>query len=137
MLDEISGMLKIDLTKEPVKIVSGLSNLKAISTAKIKNIKLINIYEIDFNTYDNLKISKEKMNEETYYCSQLTLMGRARIPVMHKAPNGKFFTLKDVISAVEETEKQTREHTEWFGGIDVHHVFFDGISEEGQIYWGS
>ena len=47
-----------------------------------------------------------------------------------------------ILAAVEETEKLTRAESEWFDGVDVHHVFFEGIryvSEHDHWYiaWGS
>ncbi|MEM1350674.1 MAG: hypothetical protein AAGI01_19080, partial [Myxococcota bacterium] len=57
------------------------------------------------------------------------------------APNGKYFTLRDLAEVIERLELVTRGDSEWFGGVDVHHVYFDGISRESDgvwsIFWGS
>jgi hypothetical protein len=51
--------------------------------------------------------------------------------------------IDDLIAAIEETERRTRGNTQWFGEIDVHHVYFEGLvpaaDAEGvwEIVWGS
>ncbi len=49
--------------------------------------------------------------------------------------------MRDLCAAVEETARRSRGSTEWFGGVDVHHGFFEGIhlGEDGvwAIRWGS
>jgi len=39
--------------------------------------------------------------------------------------------VQELLRAVELTEQKTRENTEWFGGIDVHHMYFEGLFCEG------
>ena len=69
-----------------------------------------------------------------------TTLGEKGIEVLHKSKNG-IFTVKDLMKAVLRTEKKTRKNTEWFGGIDVHHIFFEGLvkirGNKFQICWGS
>lgn len=61
--------------------------------------------------------------------------------IQFTAPNGKHFTVQDLLDMVIECERQTRGKTHWFGGIDRHHVFFEGMSlrEDGTwvTHWGS
>ena len=61
--------------------------------------------------------------------------------VEHSAPNGNSFTIQDMIIAIEVTERKSRGSSEWLGGIDVHHIYFEGIhqNENGdwEIPWGS
>lgn len=51
------------------------------------------------------------------------------------------FTVRELVHAVEKTELETRGSSEWLGGIDVHHIFFEGISAEADgtwaLCWGS
>jgi hypothetical protein len=46
-----------------------------------------------------------------------------------------------MLNAVAETERQTRDKSEWFDGVDVHHIYFEGIHQGSdgvwEIYWGS
>ena len=71
-------------------------------------------------------------------------MCNSRVPqtvIEHAPADGLTFTVRDLAKAVEETERHARGDTEWFGGVDVHHRFFEGIrmDEAGvwHISWGS
>ena len=61
--------------------------------------------------------------------------------VVHQAANGQAFTVEELLKAVEDTERQSRPNSEWFGGVDMHHVYFEGIAEAEDgvwdIQWGS
>ena len=51
-----------------------------------------------------------------------------------------FFTLKEFQRCVELFEMEDRPKSKWFGGVDCHHIFFDGIESYGdgyRILWGS
>lgn len=76
--------------------------------------------------------------------TSIYLRSLADISLLHHAPNGKYFTVCDMIAAVCTQELATRSQTDWFGGIDDHHIFFEGVSikkdPDGQfvkIHWGS
>jgi hypothetical protein len=73
--------------------------------------------------------------------AMIRLRGQSGHVVEHRAMNGSSFTVRELIQAVVETERKTRALTHWFGGIDVHHVFFEGLrpAEGGvwEIAWGS
>jgi hypothetical protein len=53
----------------------------------------------------------------------------------HSAPDGATFTVRDLVAAMLETEHQTRPHTNWFGGIDIHHIYFGGIRCDENGVW--
>jgi len=55
--------------------------------------------------------------------------------VVHRAPSAGAFTVRDLLAAVEETERRTRAQSEWFGGVDIHHCFFQGIEVDDQGVW--
>jgi hypothetical protein len=71
----------------------------------------------------------------------IVLRGLSGDPVSHSAPNGSSFTLQDLLDAIAETARQTRSNTEWFGGIDVHHVFAESVEQQKDgtwtVFWGS
>jgi hypothetical protein len=44
--------------------------------------------------------------------------------------------------AVAEVERACRQDTVWFGGVDVHHVYFEGLTYDRKFngwycFWGS
>ena len=52
------------------------------------------------------------------------------------------FSCWDVIKCIKEFERRDRPKTKWFGGIDCHHVFYQGIyfnkdNKTLGITWGS
>ncbi|ORY50487.1 hypothetical protein BCR33DRAFT_762794 [Rhizoclosmatium globosum] len=57
------------------------------------------------------------------------------------APNGNFFTVRDMVDIVEAFEREFRVKSDWFGGVDAHHIFYEGFFqyEDGSfgISWGS
>ena len=53
-----------------------------------------------------------------------------------------FFTVAEVVASVEAYERIDRPKTKWFGGVDCHHVFFEGLFPNANkdaygIFWGS
>jgi hypothetical protein len=52
-----------------------------------------------------------------------------------------YFTCGELIDNIVQYANINRPHTRWFGGIDCHHIFFEGLTSCGKdtytIYWGS
>ena len=53
-----------------------------------------------------------------------------------------FFTLAEVVALIVEFERIDRPKSQWFGGVDCHHVFFEGLypNSDGDAFgisWGS
>lgn len=137
--NEISGELEIELTKPPVRIAN-LANLRAPAGAKIKTLTLkAEIFEKPFDAARAL--TSKELSRIVISRPTIQLKGLANVVVTHAAPNGKFFTVADILKAIELTERQTRDKTEWFGGVDVHHIFLEGLHDAGrgvwEIQWGS
>jgi len=136
--NKLGGNLEIQLSEPTEPVSDRLANHKATASATLKSLVMNGQYYDDdagFRDLASLELEQIAYNEST-----ITLSGAAMEPVKHKAPNGEFFTVKDLLKAVELTELKTRHKTEWFGGINVHHVYFEGIGcEDGAwlIYWGS
>ena len=57
------------------------------------------------------------------------------------ASNGKWLTVMEFFDAVGKHETATRGSSDWFGGVDTHHVFFEGVGKgrggRYSLYWGS
>lgn len=57
-----------------------------------------------------------------------------------KKENEEPITVQDVLDYVLEIEQEARPKTDWFGGVDAHHIYFEGLSkqEDGyEVFWGS
>uniref|UniRef100_A0A914PLE6 Uncharacterized protein n=1 Tax=Panagrolaimus davidi TaxID=227884 RepID=A0A914PLE6_9BILA len=50
-------------------------------------------------------------------------------------------TAKELADIICDFEKEARVKFFWFGGVDVHHIYFEAFDQVGpkkyQIYWGS
>jgi hypothetical protein len=139
---KFGGILDLKFTKEPVLISPNMYNTTGAPGAKIKSVKFdayVNL-EDEHGEYDQRKPTKAELDSVVLKQPSLKMSGRANVDVEHKAPNKKYFTARDLIAAIRETERQTRSQTVWFGGIDTHHVYFEGLHIEGgayHIFWGS
>ncbi|MFB8003675.1 hypothetical protein [Nocardia sp. NPDC056000] len=135
----LSGTLRITLTEPPEPISPTLSNQRATATAEIADMTLaVQVWHED--NADFRDPTADELQQVALTTPELTLRGLGD-PVTHRAPNGQWFTVADLLDAIVQTERATRHHTSWFDGIDVHHIFFEGIGfgsdGVGEIYWGS
>ena len=51
-----------------------------------------------------------------------------------------YFTVRELVDNIVEFEKEDRLASDWFGGVDTHHRFFEGIYKDKDAYricWGS
>lgn len=137
--NSLSAELEIELTA-PTENIGNLANQRAPSDARIKALKLVaEAFEEDSQVARQL--TAEELSSVAFQGASIKLRGETEQVTTHQAPNGKHFTVQDLLNAVEEAERQSRGNSEWFDGVDVHHVFFEGIhpAEDGvwDIYWGS
>ena len=138
----LSGKLEIELS-EPAEKIGRLDNERAPADAVIRSLRLVpEIFEND----GFRDLTDEELNRTVFEAPAIRLRGEADHPdavIEHAAPDGRGFTVRQLLAAVEETERQTRGRSEWFDGVDVHHVFFEGLrpadADDGswQILWGS
>ncbi|MEU7141507.1 hypothetical protein ABZ942_18775 [Nocardia sp. NPDC046473] len=133
----LSGTLVIELTEPTEDVAANLSNQRATATAAIREVSFApNVFE----NGDFRDLTVDEFDRVVLELPVLNLRGFGD-PVEHRAPNGKWFTVRDLAAAIGETERSTRQQSQWFGGVDVHHIFFEGIHEgDGgvwEIYWGS
>lgn len=92
------------------------------------------------NAFDSPTI---KLRSLGTYCPDQTFLP-SEVIEFH-APNGAYFTHKCLVDAIVSLENQTRKKTNWFGGIDTHHVYYEGLcpdfgaGEAGvyEVMWGS
>jgi hypothetical protein len=144
LLTDLSANLYIKMNK-PFRETATVMDF-AETGSKIESVELcvmgrhldeyIEIDDMDESFFKEIGYNKPTIKVQSHASIE---MGRV---VKHTAPNGKCFTNEDLIKVVEETERQTRGDSEWFGGVDCHHVYFEGIhfdddSDVGTICWGS
>ncbi|WP_069163235.1 hypothetical protein [Nocardia altamirensis] len=135
--NELSGTLAIELTEPTESIAAKLANQRATATATIREVSFaLEVFE-DKHFRD---LTVDEFDRIVLELPVLTLRGFGD-PVEHRAPNGTCFTVRDLASAIAETERNTRQQSQWYGGVDVHHIYFEGILEADdgvwEIHWGS
>ena len=134
----LSGRLVIELSEPPLQVAPGLLNVKAAPTARITGLRLeVAVIEGERDR----DVTQEELASVAFAAPRLALRGDTGEVVAHDAPNGSHFTVLDLIRAIEETERQTRGGSDWLGGVDIQHVYFEGLFEEEDgtwsIGWGS
>jgi hypothetical protein len=137
LLEGVGGRLHIELSEPTTPITERLHNRKALPEATILSMRLeAHVYEDD----DFRPLTEAELSAVAFPHPEIVMRGLGR-PVRHAAPNGAYFTVRDLLAAVEETERATRPESSWFGGVDAHHVFFEGLYPDGEgvweISWGS
>jgi hypothetical protein len=135
----LSGVLRIVLTEPAQQAAPHLLNLVASPTAKIASASFeLHVYEDE----DDRELTEEEWARVVIHAPRIRMrsVDTDEIVIDHDAPNGSSFTVRDLATAIAKTERDSREHGEWLGGVDVHHIFFEGIElEDGAwtICWGS
>jgi hypothetical protein len=137
--NSLSGNLEIELT-EAAQPIGGLLNVAAPPDAKVLSLRRCpEVYEPETDLSRSL--TPEELARVVFEAPEIRLRGESGAVVSHRSPNGTEFSVQDLLNAVEATERQTRGSTEWLGGVDVHHCYFEGIHErEGGVWeidWGS
>jgi hypothetical protein len=136
--NNLTAKLTIELTA-PAELVAGQYNLRALPDAQVSNLSLR--AEVHCETAGFRDLTPEELERVAFRDSRISLRAQSGDVIDHDAANGTFFTVRELLHAIEETERQTRGRTRWLGGIDVHHRYFEGIhlAADGvwDIVWGS
>lgn len=137
--NSLSGRLEIELTT-PTDRVGSLDNTRANPGTEIISIKLVaEVFNHDSETFRDP--TNEELQSIAFRANNIRLRGEGGEVVVHHAANGEFFTVQELLDAVVETEKQSRGRSDWLGGLDAHHVYFEGIRRDDDgvwdIHWGS
>ena len=134
----LSAILRIELSEPTEAISPALENQKATPSARIVSLSLDPSVFLR-ETSEFRPLTEDELDRVVFEASEIVMAGLGKA-VEHQAPDGRRFTVRDLLAAVEETERQTRADSDWFEGIGVHHVFFEGIWwSDGAwvIHWGS
>jgi hypothetical protein len=138
--NNLSATLRIALDA-PAKGAAGLYNVFASPDARIARLRLeAEICDPDGETFRPL--TPAELEGVAFDGPAIRLRSRGDDEVVtHFAPNGSHFSVGELLRAVEATERRARPRSRWYGGVDVHHVFFERIylGDGGvwTILWGS
>lgn len=136
----LSGILRIQVSEPPVRAAPHLLNLVTTPTTTVLGTVLeLSVYE---GNGDARPLTEDEWNlvvipePRIRMCSLDAMDG----VVEHEASTPAGFTVRDLCAAIGRTEKEARGRSKWLGGVDVHHIFFEGISLENGVWavaWGS
>jgi hypothetical protein len=134
MLNQLT--IKTDELNKKIK-----ENEKLLSDCSIERIKAESIRLDVASREKKLAKEKEEFEKVCYKNSEIKIQSLTSEVVQYKSPNGNYFTVKDMIEVIEKLEMLTRKNSIWLGGIDLHHIYFEGMIEEKdnvfKIQWGS
>jgi hypothetical protein len=135
----LSGRLEIELTEPAQKAAPHLLNLVAPKSARIKSVAMeLHVYEGE----DHRELTDDEWARVVIHAPRIHMrsVDTEEIVIDHDASDGATFTVRNLADAIAKTERDSREHGEWLGGVDVHHIFFEGIELEDGVWticWGS
>lgn len=137
---ELGGRLRIELTEPSRAISEQLMNQVAPPNARIAGVS----FEMYAFANDEIEDLSEEQWQRVVLRSPRIRMRDIRTPetcIEAAAPNGISFTVRDLAAAIERTELHCRASSDWLDGIDVHHVYFEGMTlgADGvwEVHWGS
>jgi len=87
------------------------------------------------------ELKTDELNKIHYKEKEITLYNEeTKVRMTFKNENG--FTVKELFDHVVAFENKSRPLTDWFGGIDAHHIFFEGLEWSPKekafiVIWGS
>jgi hypothetical protein len=143
--NSLSGRLDIRLSEPAQPRARGSLNLVAPPSARVEavSLSLQVIEDLDDDAPLDLMDEPRELTEAEWSRVVLRLPAiRMRgengdAVIEHPAPDGAVFTVRDLAAAIAETELRTRGGTDWLGGIDVHHIYFEGIELEEDGVWAA
>lgn len=131
----------LEMAIEKKFIVPGMLNECSLPGAMIQSI---NIGRISFSNaqpaIEDVERDRPTMLQEIVYPRNEITFKNGRTKKKFRSRGG--FTVRKLLDCILEFEKEDRPKTEWFGGIDCHHRFFEGLTLNGdmdsyRIQWGS
>lgn len=122
MLDSLFARLLIQLTIPRVTI-TGTAHIRALPEARVTTLKLES-KALDESGNGFRPLTSLELASVGFRQRRIRLRGQAGIVVVHTAANGEYFTLAEMLAAIEATELASREQARWSGGVDVEHIDF-------------
>ena len=135
-VSDLSFYLEIT-TSEPTQQIGSLYNTKESPTATIKSIS--SSTPLVWNGEDFHPLQANELEAVLIKKPSIEIINQVG-KFTFKAPNGVCFTVQNTIDAIVEVESKVRGQMKWYGGVDTHHIDFEGsYDDEGilTVYWGS
>ena len=108
--------------------------------AYVKNISLSPMKLWNSESNDFYLPDKEFLNSIAYNYNHIVIKSE-KLSKIYVASNNEYFTYQDIYDIVLDFEKKNRINSTWLGGIDIYHVFFEGLHQNKDktfsIFWGS
>ena len=142
----LSGILEIQISEEPTRFSPRLLNLQSPPTARLVSLEIRMGVFVDGEVEpdDSIReLTDDEWSSVAFDAPRIALQGISGNVMTHEAPDGCRFTVRDLAAAVAATERAGRSTSQWLGGIDVHHIFFEGLDchreleDVWRISWGS
>lgn len=142
---DVHFVLEIELDTPPTSMggqAIRLLNLVADPKAILKDIKVGDIGRYCAQIEDFIYYTDDELNTLIIYDKEnIQFQCLNGIKKYYNFPNKKA-TIKEFVDAIIDFEKISRPAGDWFGGIDCHHIFYEGIfpieeNDTYMIHWGS
>ena len=144
----VTFILGVDTDQPPVQ------HFPLLNRFEDPNSKVVDIYCNEITYYDKelneqVPFTQEELNVPAFIGSEISLSNvwldrkGKKVAESHMSfCNQKgHFTIQEMVDMVVEFEKVDRPKTCWFGGIDAHHVYFEGLCKQKDgsysVCWGS
>ena len=91
-----------------------------------------------------LELSDDELQSRGFHGSHMQLRADRDAEVTEKSYHSdkEYFTIHEVIANIVDFETARRQKTDWFGGINAHHVYSEGMfpNDDGEsfnIWWAN
>jgi hypothetical protein len=141
-LENVSWQLDIHMSDSCVQISPNLLNHCEHPKSSIIGISHSEITTFDDQHEEFVKLTEEELNQTAFIGDEITFKD-GFTEITYSSKDGQF-TVLELVAVIVEFEKVIRPKSDWFGGVDTHHVYFEGISSTTHngavvhmISWGS
>ena len=101
-----------------------------------------------FHPDESIELSEHTLKNNPAFIGPVIILTSENTELTYQAKNGTYVTCFELIQNIIDFEKHDRPTTDWFGGLDCHHTFYEGFFYEGSdhmsnshpnyaIAWGS
>lgn len=144
----VTFVLDVHTDKPPVQ------RFPLLNRSENPGAKVVDIYYGDITYYDEalndqVPFTQEELDVPAFIGSEITFSSvwvnrkGKKVAESHMSfcNHTGYFSIQEMVDTVVKFEKVDRPKTAWFGGIDTHHIFFEGLCKEKdgsyRIRWGS